>query len=540
MNVMHVRNPGNLRGREAPMGPEYIDFQSLTGLLNSLSALTDLAFTLYRHNGELLLTARTEDRLMTQLISYMAGKDEYKMFIRSGIHMAAERDDILVLKGPAHQHHLFIPLSLSSVLLVLVSNPFYLHQSEFERFILERGRRLSISLKDVGPWHTMIPLKEHAAVRKTAEQVRFIFETVLKNSHESAIQLLSLQHTYCECLADLERLSAAPEQITPSLSHPDALHERIISTAAELTKAERVSLMLPENDGLLIKAVKGEDTSLTQGMKIKMGEGVAGRVFKEGKPLIVTNTEMLRRLAIKPKKHYKTDSFISVPLTFEGERIGVLNVADKSTGEGFTPIDAHLLNYFASYAALALKVASCHILTEELRALSITDPLTGLFNRRYLEERFTEEIRRSERYHLSCSLILFDIDDFKLFNDTEGHLAGDEVLKEVAKGAQRSARVHDVFCRFGGEEFAIIMPQTSKEEAYLVAERIRKNVKSLPPMKVKKSPRAYVTISLGVAAFPEDGRTVEELINNADTALYQAKSLGKDKSCMYRPSTPAL
>lgn len=521
------------------MSLEHIDTQSLAGLLNSLSALTDFAFALYSSRGELLIPGRTEGRLMAQLTSYVAGKDEHKAFIRDGIRKAAERDDVLVLKGPAHQHHLFIPLKRSPAALVLVSNPFYLHKRDFENFILERGQRYGLSLHDVESWREMIVLKEYAAAQKAAGYVKYIFETVSKSSHESTLKLHSLQRSCDKCLTDLERLTTAPEKLTPSLRHPDALYEMIVNTASELTKAEKASLMLPEGDSLLVKAVKGENKALTQGTKVNMEEGVAGRAFKEGKPVIANSPAMLRRLAIKPKKHYKTDSFVSMPLTFDGEGIGVLNIADKSTGGEFTPIDVHLLNYFASYASLALKVSSCHNLTEQLKALSITDPLTGLFNRRYLEERFTEEIRRSERYHLSCSLVLFDIDDFKLLNDTEGHLAGDTALKEVAKTAQQSARVHDVFCRFGGEEFAIIMPQTTREEAYLVAERIRNNVKSLPIEKWEKFPHDRITISLGVASFPSDGKTVHELVKSADTALYKAKSMGKDKSCMYHPSMPA-
>ena len=121
----------------------------------------------------------------------------------------------------------------------------------------------------------------------------------------------------------------------------------------------------------------------------------------------------------------------------------------------------------------ARRASNYYSLVGRLRELSITDALTGLFNRRYFEDRFFEELQRSKRHGLSFSLAMIDVDDFKLFNDTEGHLAGDEILKSVAYGAKECLRVIDVFARFGGEEFVVIMPQTTKEEAFMVAERIR-------------------------------------------------------------------
>jgi diguanylate cyclase (GGDEF)-like protein len=169
-----------------------------------------------------------------------------------------------------------------------------------------------------------------------------------------------------------------------------------------------------------------------------------------------------------------------------------------------------------------------------MKELSVTDPLTGLFNRRFLRERFIEEIHRSERYDSTFSLAIFDIDDFKLFNDTEGHLAGDTVLKELASIARRCIRVNDILSRFGGEEFAVLMPQTNKEEAFVVAERIRKSIKESSMHKWGKFPRPSITVSIGIASFPHNGRTIDELIEHTDVALYKAKSMGKDRTVIYK------
>jgi diguanylate cyclase (GGDEF)-like protein len=168
-----------------------------------------------------------------------------------------------------------------------------------------------------------------------------------------------------------------------------------------------------------------------------------------------------------------------------------------------------------------------------LRELSITDPLTGLFNRRYFEERFLEELHRSDRHGLTFSLAMIDIDDFKLFNDSEGHLAGDEVLKCIANIAKDCLRVSDVIARFGGEEFVVIMPQTMKNEALQVTERIRNTVKEQLPCSWRIFPQDTITVSIGIATYPSSGNDRKELIRNADRALYKAKMEGKDRSVLW-------
>jgi diguanylate cyclase (GGDEF)-like protein len=169
-----------------------------------------------------------------------------------------------------------------------------------------------------------------------------------------------------------------------------------------------------------------------------------------------------------------------------------------------------------------------------LKELSVTDSLTGLFNRRYFEERFFEELNRSDRHNLSFSLAMIDIDDFKLFNDSEGHLAGDEILKSIANISKDCLRISDVIARFGGEEFAVIMPQTEKEEAILVSERIRKSIKEQIPSTWSVFPKKAITVSIGVATFPYDGKERKELIRNADKALYMAKMEGKDRTVIWQ------
>jgi len=154
--------------------------------------------------------------------------------------------------------------------------------------------------------------------------------------------------------------------------------------------------------------------------------------------------------------------------------------------------------------------------------LAVKDGLTGLFNRRYFNELINIEVNRVKRTPASLSLLMLDIDNFKNYNDTQGHPAGDELLKGVAKVLKSSVRAVDMVCRYGGEEFIIILPQTDKTGATIIAERIRVQVGLFFP----------TTISIGISSFPDDGKEIEQLVEKADNALYKAKQSGKNKWCV--------
>ena len=238
-------------------------------------------------------------------------------------------------------------------------------------------------------------------------------------------------------------------------------------------------------------------------------------------------------VTLKRRPRYKTGSFISLPLVSVEKTIGVLNISDKVSGKVFSGEDLSLLHSFAAYASIAIERTLYYNLVGLLRESSITDPLTGLFNRRYFEERLFEELHRSERYVLPFSLAIIDVDDFKLFNDTEGHLAGDEALKSISFIAKDSLRIIDVIARFGGEEFAVIMPQTEKGEAFAVVERIREAVMEKLPRTWKTFPKDNITVCIGVSTFPTDGKNRGDLIRNADKALYSAKVQGKNRTIVF-------
>lgn len=347
------------------------------------------------------------------------------------------------------------------------------------------------------------------------------------------ISSLSLHESCNMKLRDMTILNFATAGLPELFDKPEVMYDSIVDTAIRLTRAERGSLMLAEQnkEELRLKAAHGINAWSLQDVRIRAGEGIAGRVFSESIPIMSRDIE--KDFSVRKKPSYRTPSFMSVPLKVGDETIGVLNISDKVSGEVFNAEDLAFIRHFAHYASIAIKGASYYNLAEQLKELSITDPLTRLYNRRYFQERLTEEVDRSGRHQLRFSLAIIDIDDFKLYNDTEGHLAGDDMLKRLSQTIHGSLRAIDVFARIGGEEFAVIMPQTDRGEAFHVAERVCRTVTVKMRRTWKSYPRDCMTVSIGIASFPEDDDTSRRLFWKADKALYQAKLLGKNKVCLW-------
>ncbi len=168
-----------------------------------------------------------------------------------------------------------------------------------------------------------------------------------------------------------------------------------------------------------------------------------------------------------------------------------------------------------------------------LRDLAIRDGLTGLYNHRYFQEFMAMEVARSPRHDRSFCLIFMDVDDFKHYNDTNGHLEGDNLLRSLAMLLNNSFRKMDLVARYGGEEFVVLMPDTEKEDAIRLAEDIRKNIEEYPFRSRETQPRGKVTVSIGVSSYPEHGNEPLTLIRKADEALYESKRKGKNQVCIF-------
>ncbi len=308
-------------------------------------------------------------------------------------------------------------------------------------------------------------------------------------------------------------------------------YDAILHMSVDLLHAERGSLLLFDeaSNELAVKAAVGPRAEVTREVRVRMGEGVAGAVLFEGRPRVVHDVESAGHTPAPAERSYKTKSFISYPITVGGRKVGVLNVTDKAGGGSYDDIDLSLIESIAPQMAMALDRADWQEKANQFQLMSITDPLTGLLNRRYLIERLAEELKRSKRQEYPMSFMMIDIDDFKLYNDHNGHPAGDLALEMAAQCLKSALRGADVASRYGGEEFCILLPQTSLAEAITIAERIRRRITRVRFPHGKSQPLGSMTVSIGVSAFSPGLETPQTIIEAADRALYLAKSRGKNR-----------
>lgn len=317
-------------------------------------------------------------------------------------------------------------------------------------------------------------------------------------------------------------------------AEPSQIYESILAQSADLLDAERSSLWLfdEESNQLNIKAARGIPVGQRDIEAIRVGEGIAGSVISAGLPL-VTTIDALGKQSL-PERNYKTRSFISYPITIGARKIGVLNMTDRRGGAAYDESDLEVIDLVAPQIALALERATWQHRANEFQLMSITDPLTGLHNRRYMEARLSEELNRSKRYEFPMSLMMIDIDDFKLYNDRNGHQAGDRALEITAQCLRSTLRKVDVASRYGGEEFTILLPQTTLKEAGAIADRLRRQVMTTAFPHGDSQPQGAVTISIGLSSLSSSVDSAEAIIRAADRALYHAKSHGKNRAYAYQ------
>ncbi len=317
-------------------------------------------------------------------------------------------------------------------------------------------------------------------------------------------------------------LSRAVIRFNESLRKIDAddFWLKITQISAELLGAERASILIHNEklNSLHAKAAIGSRIDLLA--EASVGSRVAGRILAIGNPVVVVDMKGIE--SAPAEWSYKTSSFISYPILIGERKIGVLNFTDKAGGDNFSKRDLELLQAIAPQIAVAIDRTTLKDKAGEYEQLSVTDPLTGLLNRRYLEERLVEEIIRSKRHRFSMSLMMLDVDNFKSYNDSFGHPAGDGALRMVADILKETLRGADVAARYGGEEFAILLPQTSTEEAAQIGERLRKRIEKT------EFAKRQVTVSIGIAGSSNEIDTPKDLISAADVALYAAKNHGRN------------
>ena len=342
----------------------------------------------------------------------------------------------------------------------------------------------------------------------------------------SRLEILRLR----DAVAQQERIGCVLKDFNDQLREIDSENfwQSLTRITARLVEAERASLLVVgPAESLTAKAAFGASVDIT-GLP-DLGSRVARTILEKGKPALVADVNKASLSSVEAERRYKTPSFISYPIVLGGSGIGVMNFTDKEGGLRFDKHDLEVLDSVLPQIAVALDRVSLRDKVGEFAQLSVTDPLTGLLNRRYLQERLGEEINRSERSGEPLSFMMMDVDEFKSYNDRFGHPAGDEALRIVGSILRQNLRGADVAVRYGGEEFSVMLPATSIDEAETIAQRIRMHIERTD------FPRRKVTLSIGVATLTPQLADVDALVSAADKALLRAKEMGRNNVQIYDP-----
>ena len=248
---------------------------------------------------------------------------------------------------------------------------------------------------------------------------------------------------------------------------------------------------------------------------------------------MVRDVETDARLPMARAGHYRSKSFISYPITLGTRKVGVINLTERRDGLPYDNEDLTFLELMSPHLALIIDRTEWHRKAENYQRMSLTDPLTGLPNRRYLSDRLFEEVERSKRYDTPLSFMIIDVDHFKTYNDIYGHTNADLVLIKTAQLLRSSIRAIDMSARFAGDEFCVVLPETELDTASRVAERLRRAISETEFSAETGERMGRVTLSIGLSSFSPTRQSPLAVIETADRALYQAKMRGRNCVAVY-------
>lgn len=374
-------------------------------------------------------------------------------------------------------------------------------------------------------------LEEHYEDRLKTEKTTVLTQETLKyNSHlkKKNLEIEKVNFQLKEQYEELSALFQVSRSLTTSLDQ-NLLFEKIFSVFRESLHCDRIVLLLyrPGHESLEVIKTTGLDTATAKGLSFELGEGISGMVATTMQPIYSSDLSTDDRNLNYKGRWVASGSLLSMPMVIQNRLIGVLNIHHPETN-GFTPVAQQMARAIADQAAISIENSR---LFEKTRTLSATDDLTGLANRRQFQEFLQREWAQSRRYHSNFSLLMVDIDHFKNYNDTHGHLNGDIVLKKVAALMLQNTRGIDLVARFGGEEFIILLPKADKEGSLAVAKKICQCIENEYFTGMEESqPLKRLTVSIGASTFPTDSTDVYELQNMADEALYQSKGNGRNRA----------
>jgi diguanylate cyclase (GGDEF)-like protein len=311
----------------------------------------------------------------------------------------------------------------------------------------------------------------------------------------------------------------------------DKLFKSVVEYAAQLTGTPAGSLaIMDERRGeMFFGALKGFSKRFARKVRWKLRQGgLTSTILNQDDPLVISDVNRFPRFDNPLMLREGIKSLMAAPLKAEGKIIGILYV-DDFVVRHYTPREISLLSLLSTIAAMAIEKTR---VLENTRLLAITDELTGLFNHRHFRQQLFTEVQRVERYGRALSLMMIDIDYFKHYNDTNGHLKGNNVLRDLGRILKDLSREVDIVARYGGEEFSIILPETERRKARSLAERLRRKIEQHDFENSESQPNGRLTVSIGTASFPDNASTAFDLLEQADRALYTAKRQGRNQVCV--------
>jgi diguanylate cyclase (GGDEF)-like protein len=307
----------------------------------------------------------------------------------------------------------------------------------------------------------------------------------------------------------------------------DSILQTIMEKMAEYFRPDTWSLLMVDepNDELYFAIAVGEKSEALKDVRLKVGEGIAGWVAKHGEPVISDDVDHDPRFSRRADEATKmeTRSLIAVPLRSRLRVLGVIQLVNVDRAQ-FRDQEIFFLRALCDYAAIAIENARW---VEKVQELTITDDCTGLFNARHLYKTLETEVYRSARFAYEFSVLFIDLDHFKQVNDTHGHLIGSKLLAEIGYLVKAQLRLIDFAFRYGGDEFVVLLPQTGKDQALVVAKRLQEAMRASTFCR-DEGLNLNVRASIGLATYPHDARDAHDVIRQADEMMYLVKNTTRD------------
>jgi len=448
-------------------------------------------------------------------------------------------------------HCFAIPVAIDRKQLVILGGRSFDSTHHYTRFLDKYDDLAGV---ETGDCLKNVKFVEPRELAQSAELTASTAQYHFQNSRgvERPDSMNTTQHTLLDAQLEIARLTDQLENRRRSIGQfyeflrgiastleSHKVYESLLKKFSEIMKAERSSLMILNEDSneLAVEAALGAGAEASAPVRVKLGGSIAGIVLATGVPLVVRDTDTDSRVPVDRPGRYKSKSFISYPITLGSRKVGVINLTDRSDGVPYETDDLMMLEMMAPHLALIIDRTEWARKAEAFQQMSLTDPLTGLPNRRYLQDRLFEEVERCKRYNTPLSFMIIDVDRFKSYNDNYGHTNADRVLVTTAQILRNSIRAIDMSARFAGDEFCIVLPETELGDAARIAERLRKVISETEYRTQQGEPIGQVTLSIGISSFSGSRQSPLAIIETADRALYRAKTRGRNCVAVYEESS---